>query len=108
MKKFAALFVVLLATSVAAAQSKPAAKPAGKTHAVTTEFVSADVAAKTITLKDETGANKTGPMEGKALAQAAKLKLGEKVTAMCRDNDKGEHQAVVSVRPAAAPAKSKS
>lgn len=107
MNKFAALFVLLLAASVAAVQSKPAAKPAGKVHAVTTEFVSADVAAKTITLKDETGANKTGPMEGKALAQVAKLKPGEKVTAMCRDNDKGEHQAIVSIKAAAAPAKSK-
>jgi len=75
-----------------------AAKPAMKTHKVEAEVVSTDVAAKTITIKGENGAeNKTAPVEGKAVAALKNVKAGEKYTLTCRDNEAGEHQAVVAI-----------
>jgi hypothetical protein len=74
-----------------------AAKPAVKTHKVEAEVVSTDVAAKTITIKSETGDNKTTPVEGKAVAELKSVKAGEKYTLTCRDNEAGEHQAVVAI-----------
>lgn len=80
-----------------------AAKPAMKTHKVEAEVVSTDVAAKTITLKGENGAeNKTAPVEGKAVAALKTVKAGEKYTLTCRDNEAGEHQAVVAIMKAPA------
>jgi len=80
-----------------------AAKPAMKTHKVEAEVVSTDVAAKTITLKGENGAeNKTAPVEGKAIAELKTVKAGEKYTLTCRDNEAGEHQAVVNIMKAPA------
>jgi hypothetical protein len=74
------------------------AKPVVKTHKVEAEVVSTDVAAKTITLKGENGAeNKTAPVEGKAVAELKGVKAGEKYTLTCRDNEAGEHQAVVAI-----------
>jgi hypothetical protein len=121
MKKFALLLPLALVASVAIAQDapKPADAPkatdapkaadkapvAVKTHDVNAEFVSADATKKTITLKAEDGSEKTVPVEGKALAAIKTLKANEKVTATCRDNDKGEHQAVTDIKPAAAPKK---
>jgi hypothetical protein len=113
MKKFALLVALVFVAGVSqAAQNAPAApaKPApkahaakaqaGKTHDVTTEVVSVDSVKNTITLKGEKE-NTTAPVEGKALAQLKTVKAGEKVTVTCRDNDKGEHQAVTNIKPAA-------
>jgi len=117
MKKFALLLSLVFVAGLAqAAQeaAKPAApaKPAPKAHAakthaattheVTTEVVSVDTTKNTITLKGEKE-NNTAPVEGKALAQLKNVKAGEKVTVTCRDNEKGEHQAVTNIK-AAAPA----
>jgi len=95
-----ALFVV---ASVASASQAPAPakvdKPvatAVKTHVVEAEVVSADVTAKTLTIKAEP--NKTVTVEGAALAQLKDLKMGEKVKLTCRDNDKGEHQAITHIK----------
>ena len=88
-----------------------AAKPAMKTHKVEAEVVSTDVAAKTITIKSDTGENKTSPVEGKAVAALKNVKAGEKYTLTCRDNEAGEHQAVVAIMktpPAKATAAKKS
>lgn len=95
----------------AAAESKAtasthAAKAAVKTHKVEAEVVSTDAAAKTITLKSETGENKTAPVEGKAIAELKTVKAGEKYMITCRDNEAGEHQAVVAIAKAPAAKKS--
>src|SRR5215813_8214434 len=107
MKKFA-LLVSLLLVAGASQAAQNAAKPAApakaetkahaamKTHDVTTEVVSVDTVKNTITLKGEKD-NTTAPVEGKALAQLKTVKAGEKVTVTCRDNDKGEHQAVTNI-----------
>jgi hypothetical protein len=122
MKKFALLLSLVFVAGVALAQeaAKPAEKaaapakataaekaPAVKTHEVTAEVVSVDAVKNTITLKGEKG-NNTAPVEGKALASLKSIKAGEKVTVTCRDNEKGEHQAVTEIKAApAAPAAKK-
>ena len=66
------------------------------------EVVSADATAKTLTIKGDP--NKTVPVEGAAVAHLSHLKAGEKVKLTCRDNDKGEHQAITHIameKPAA-------
>ena len=119
MKKFALLLTVVFAAGVAMAQDAPkatdakapakaeakatsaththAAKAAVKTHKVEAEVVSTDLAAKTITLKSDTGENKTAPVEGKAAMELKNVKAGEKWTLTCRDNEAGEHQAVIAM-----------
>jgi hypothetical protein len=113
MKKFALLLSLIFVAGVALAQepAKPTAPakpapakaatkaPAVKTHDVTTEVVSIDSVKHTITLKGE-NENTTAPVEGKALTHLKSIKAGEKVTVTCRDNEKGEHQAVTEIKPA--------
>jgi hypothetical protein len=109
MKKFALLLSLIVVAGVAFAQdaAKTAAPakaqeyvPTMKTHEMTAEVVSVDAVKNTITLKGEKE-NKTAPVEGKALANLKNVKAGEKVTLICRDNEKGEHQAVTEIKPAA-------
>jgi Cu/Ag efflux protein CusF len=123
MKKFALLLSLVFVAGVALAQeaAKPAEKaaapakaaekaPAWKTHEVTAEVISVDTVKNTITLKGEKGDkdNHTAPVEGKAQASLKSIKAGEKVTVTCRDNEKGEHQAVTEIKAApAAPAAKK-
>jgi hypothetical protein len=102
------------AAQEAKTQAKTATHPAARTakaapvkmHDVQAEIVSIDEAAKTITVKGDPD-NKTVPVEGKALASLKTHKAGEKVTLICRDNEQGEHQAVVGIKAAKpeAPAK---
>ncbi len=113
MKKFALLLSLIFVAGVALAQepAKPTAPakpapakaatkaPAVKTHDVTTEVVSIDSVKHTITLKGEKE-NTTAPVEGKALTHLKNIKAGEKVTVTCRDNEKGEHQAVTEIKAA--------
>ena len=117
MKKFALLLSLVFVAGVVAAradEAKPAAKPAAKavaaekaapaaakSHDVTAEVVSVDSAKNTITLKGEKE-NHTAPVEGKAVAALKTVKAGDKVTVTCRDNEKGEHQAVTAIAPAKA------
>ena len=118
MKKFALLLSMIFVAGVALAQepAKPAAPakpatpakaatkaPAVKTHDVTTEVVSIDSVKHTITLKGDKE-NMTAPVEGKALTHLKNFKAGEKVTVTCRDNEKGEHQAVTAIKAATKPA----
>ena len=116
MKKFALLLALVFAAGVAVAQETPkdtpqahpkaAAKAAtAKTHDVEAEVVSVDATAKTITIKADPD-NKTVPVEGKAITQLKEVKPGEKVTLSCRDNEAGEHQAVMAIKPGKAGAKS--
>lgn len=87
---------VMIAFLVLAFASGLALAQAGKTHDVTGEVVKSDATAKTITLKVE-GKEMTLPLEGDAVAQAKELKAGEKVTASCRDDASGAHQAVTKI-----------
>jgi hypothetical protein len=79
-----------------ATHTHAAAKATMKTHKVEAEVVSTDVTAKTITIKGE-GENKTAPVEGKAVSALKRVKPGETWTLTCRDNEKGEHQAVIAM-----------
>src|SRR5262245_11817328 len=113
MKNAALLFsLVFLANLAAAQESKPAShadktspspkaatKAPSTTHEGQAEVVSGDASQSTSTIKGEPD-NKTVPVDAKALASVKELKAGEKVTLVCRDNDKGEHQAVVGVKHA--------
>ena len=113
MKKLAlllcALFIVagVASAAQATAPAKPAAAPAAKTHVIEAEVVSADAVAKTLTVKDEKA--EKGEMTMKVDAVAAghlkTLKAGEKVKLTCRDNDKGEHEAISHITVEKAPAK---
>jgi hypothetical protein len=119
MKKFALLLSFVFAAGVAvahegtkapaSAEAKAttaththAAKAAMKTHKVEAEVVSTDAAAKTITIKSETGENKTAPVEGKAVAELKTVKAGGTYMLTCRDNEAGEHQAVIAIAQAPA------
>jgi Ser-tRNA(Ala) deacylase AlaX len=116
MKNLVLLAALAFAGSAFAQETKAPAKPAHpahatkaaavKTHEVEAEIVSVDATAKTVTIKADPE-NKTVPVQGKALAHLASHKAGDKVTLVCLDNDKGEHQAVVDFKAAkpAAPAK---
>jgi len=107
MKKLALLFcaVFVVAGVASAAQATAPAKPAAaavKTHVVEAEVVSMDVTAKTLTIKGEP--NKTMPVDATAVSHLKTLKAGEKVKLTCRDNDKGEHQAITHITVEKAPA----
>ena len=117
MKKTVFVMSAVLVASVASAQDakKPVAAP--KAHAaeatheagkpvrvakateVTGEVVSADVAKKTLTFKNEKGESLTWPTEGKALESLKSAKAGEKVTVVYRANEKGEPQAATEIKP---------
>jgi hypothetical protein len=86
------------ATSAQTTPSKSTMKPASKTHVVNAEFVSYDATSKTVTLKDDKGQTSSAPVEGKAISEVAHLKPNEKVHVTCRDNAKGEHQAVTDIK----------
>jgi hypothetical protein len=95
MKKFALLLAFVFAAGLAVAGD------AAKTHEVSAEIVSVDPVAKTVTIKGDQG-NKTVPVEEKAVAQVKDLKAGQKVTLICKDDEKGAHQAVAGVKVEAA------
>lgn len=82
-----------------ATQARPAA---AQTHVVDAEFVSYDAKTKTMTVKDEKGQTSTAPLEGRAIREFGQLRLknGDHVMLTCRDNAKGEHQAVTDIKPA--------
>jgi hypothetical protein len=78
-----------------------AAFAAGKTHDMTVEVVSIDAKAKTITMKDDKGENHTAPLMGSAVTEAKSVKVGDKVTVTCKDNEKGEHEGITVIKKAA-------
>jgi hypothetical protein len=99
MKKIALLLTgaMIVAGAALAAETKSATKPAtAKTHVVEAEVVSADAAASTLTIKG-TPDNKTVKVDAAAAAQLKALKAGEKVKLTCKDNDKGEHEAITHI-----------
>ena len=107
MKNLATLLCAVALVAVASlsaradeAKAKPAAAAkqataAEKTHTVEAEVVSADAAAKTLTIKGDP--NKTVAVDASAVGSLKDLKAGDKVKLTCRDNEKGEHQAVTKI-----------
>jgi hypothetical protein len=101
MKKLAIMLSLLLVPVVASAQAttpkaEPAKATAVKTHIVEAEVVSMDVMAKTLTVKGEPD-NKVLKVDAAAVPHLKALKAGEKVKLTCRDNDKGEHEAITKI-----------
>jgi len=99
-KTLTVLTALLLCAGLAyaSAQKAKTAKPAGKTHVVQAEVVSADVKANTITVKDEKGQTQTVPVLGKAQKSLASVKAGEQVALTCQDNEKGEHTGIIAIK----------
>lgn len=102
MKKTVLALVVAAATSVALSAQAPAATTShkketsssmksvqakAKARVETAEVVSADAAAKSITVKPATGDNQTYTATGAAVSQLAKVKAGDHVRLTVRDND---------------------
>jgi len=112
MKKLALVLAFALVSGLAlAGETKPAADTkaapkaaVAKSHDVdNVEVVSVDAAKKTITVKMGPE-NHTATCEGKAVDALKTTKAGDKISLTCRDNEKGEHQAITAIKPMAAPA----
>src|SRR5262249_9967374 len=99
MKGLTLLLSLVLAAGLAYAGTS-AKKESPKSHKVSAEVVSVDTQANTITLKTAEGKEATVPVEGKAADALKELKAGDKVTCVCRDNEKGEHQAISEIQKA--------
>ena len=104
MKKLALLLSLVVVAGVSAEEPKKEVAKAGekavtvKTHEVQAEVVSVAPDGKTLTIKGETG-DKTVPVDEKAAMAVKALKPGDKTTLICRDTEKGEHQAVTGIKP---------
>src|SRR5262245_32145180 len=97
MKRTSYALAVLLTLGLALALATPVSAK-GKTHDVTAEVVSVDLAAKSITIKDEAGENKTVTVLPSALESLKTVKAGDNVSLTCQDNEKGEHQGVSAIK----------
>ena len=97
MKNFCAVLTLILATGLAFAPLA-AKSDEPKKHELKAEFVSGNPDAKTVTVKLADGTEHTFPVEGKALEALNSFKAGDKVTITCRDDEKGQHQAIVEIR----------
>jgi hypothetical protein len=101
----ASLFVVPVARA-APAQTSPSSRAGqvpqatSQTRVVNAEFVSYDASKKVITIKDEKGKTSTAPHQGSAVREmnGMLLKAGDHLKLTCRDNAKGEHQAVTDIK----------
>ena len=100
MRKLVSVLSILAVAGLIFVQAAQAREK--KTHEMTAEVVSIDVAAKTITIKDDKGEQKTAPVLPEALGSLKNIKAGEMVVLTCLDNDKGEHQGVTAIKPAPA------
>jgi hypothetical protein len=83
--------------SAPATKARPAAV---QTHVVDADFVSYDAKARKITIKDDKGQTSTVPLERRAIREVDRLHLknGDHMMLTCRDNAKGEHQAVTDIK----------
>ena len=98
MRKFALGIAMMFVAGLALAMAADA-KATGKTHEVTAEVVAVDMEAHTLTIKVGTE-NKTVVAKDEAVEQLKTVAPGEKVALTCRDNDKGEHEAIVKIKKA--------
>src|SRR6185436_1394852 len=87
-----AMSVALAGDDMKAAGDMKEKSMMGKTHKMTAEIVSIDVDAKMMVVKDEKGEEHKAPVMGKAVDTLKMWKVGEKVTLVCQDNEKGEHE----------------
>jgi hypothetical protein len=87
-------------TWMIAALALPAVALAGhfKYHDVKGEIVSADPKAHTFKMKFDDGTLSTGQAEGAAAKTLGFLKVGDKVTVTCKDNQKGQHLAATAIK----------
>jgi len=106
-KGIALVVCLALAASLLMAGDMKATDTKGKTHKMNVEIVSVDAATNMITVKDAKGEEHTAPVMGKAIDSLKMYKAGDHVTVVCQDNEKGEHQGVVNITKAAAPAAKK-
>ncbi len=102
MKVFALTLLVLLTVGLVL-QAAPTLSP-DKNHEIKAQFVSADNEKHTITYKAE-GAdeNTTAPVMGKASEGLKDLKPGDNVILVCQDDDNGEHQGIIEIKPVKSP-----
>jgi len=98
MKKLVSALSILAVAGLVFMQVANAADK--KTHEMTVTVVSMDMTAKTITVKDDKGAEKTAPVLAEALASLKTIKAGDMVVLTCLDNEKGEHQGVTAIKAA--------
>ncbi|HKB08250.1 MAG TPA: hypothetical protein VKF61_08240 [Candidatus Polarisedimenticolia bacterium] len=97
MRNLAAVVCALVVAGLILGVATPA-MAAGKTHQVKATVVAVDAEHNQITIKDETGAEKTAPVMDKAIEELKTVKAGDHVTLTCKDNDKGEHEGVTSIK----------
>jgi Cu/Ag efflux protein CusF len=99
MKNTARLLSLVVAAGLAfAGASTTLVLAAEKTHEMTTQVVSVDLKAKTITIKDEKGENKTAPVLEQALESLKTVKAGDRVTLTCLDDENGQHKGVSGIK----------
>ena len=101
MKNVAVLMLAVLVAGLMLVHASPATA-AGKTHDMKGTVVSADVAGKKLTFKDDTGTSMTAPVLDSAVASLKKVKPGEAVTLTCQDNEKGDHEGISKIVAATA------
>jgi hypothetical protein len=70
------------------------------THELTVTIVAVDAEAKTITIKNEDGSEKTVPVLEKAVASLEKIHAGQTVVLTCQDDGEGNHEGVAAIKPA--------
>jgi hypothetical protein len=101
MRKVAVLMVVVLVAGLMLVQANTATA-AGKTHDMKGTVVSADVAGKKLTFKDDSGTSITAPVLDSAAASLKTVKAGDAVTLTCQDNEKGDHEGISKITVGAA------
>src|SRR5262245_12159265 len=99
MRKASLLFAVLAIVALVAAPVSFATTTAPtKHHEEKVTVVSTDANAKTMTIKTESGEEKTVPVMGAAINKMKNVKPGQMITCVCTDNDKGEHQGISDIK----------
>jgi hypothetical protein len=102
MKQFALTLFVLLVVGLAV-QAAPFLAP-DTTHEITAQIVSSDIDNQTITYKaDGEDDEATMPVMGKAMDKLKDLKTGDKVVLVCQDDEDGQHQGIIEIKPVKSP-----
>lgn len=100
----ALLFLVGLALPLADDPQRPVQQPNQqenkKTQDLTVQVVSTDVQTMTITFKDNEGRDLTVPVMKSALESLKKVKAGDRVVVTTQDNESGQHESIIAIRPA--------
>ncbi len=98
MKKFALTLLLLLAVGLAV-HAAPSLAP-DNTHEISAQIVSTDTDNQTITYKVE-GEDEESTMSviGKAMEKLKDLKAGDKVVLVCQDDEDGQHQGIIEIKP---------